>query len=290
MDLVWNNIQQLCQNASWTAKITKWQRHVAAMMCPWNLWEPTVVSITFQTSSEMKCTPGEANYFWFKNKLCHFHFSHFKHMQHSTEVFLYPCSARSGTYQNSDQKVYRSHGPFIAFWSVHLFLFSELLTRTNDDCETPCLMPCRRSRYDPSLSYSQLSKFNVERLVVKDNESRESLKVGKEEPVQLLELYVLCADMKFADSMFFFSQRKFLNAMEIQQRIVKHIANQDKTQMSNLLLKGFSFMDKMISFLSMTSDSSNFASEVRTVDLLSPEIMTVRSKENKLFWKTKYFV
>ncbi len=38
-------------------------------------------------------------------------------------------------------------------------------------------MPCERVRYEPSLSYAQLSKINVERLVVQSEARRLQLEV-----------------------------------------------------------------------------------------------------------------
>ena len=41
-----------------------------------------------------------------------------------------------------------------------------------------CPVPCKRVRYEPNLSYAQLSRINVERLVLRDEQSRKRLQVG----------------------------------------------------------------------------------------------------------------
>ena len=55
------------------------------------------------------------------------------------------------------------------------FLFSDSISKKTRDCNCP--VPCRRVRYDPSLSYAQLSHINVERFIVTSAEKRNQLEV-----------------------------------------------------------------------------------------------------------------
>ena len=47
-----------------------------------------------------------------------------------------------------------------------------------DFADCTCPVPCKRVRYEPNLSYAQLSRINVERLVLRDEQSRKRLQVG----------------------------------------------------------------------------------------------------------------
>lgn len=47
-----------------------------------------------------------------------------------------------------------------------MFVFAEQMQRQESNCS--CAVPCSRVSYEPALSYAQLSKFSVERLVLQD--------------------------------------------------------------------------------------------------------------------------
>ncbi len=52
---------------------------------------------------------------------------------------------------------------------------SDRISRRSRNCT--CLVPCRRVRYEPSLSYAQLSHINVERFIVTSEQKRRKLEV-----------------------------------------------------------------------------------------------------------------
>ena len=55
-------------------------------------------------------------------------------------------------------------------------LFADKLGRKQRDCN--CLVPCKRIRYEPNLSYAQLSRVNVDTFVTsKDSNLRDQLQV-----------------------------------------------------------------------------------------------------------------
>ena len=60
--------------------------------------------------------------------------------------------------------------------------FAENVSRESTNCTCP--VPCERVRYEPSLSYAQLSRINVERYVVRDEEKRKQLEVKNPISVQ----------------------------------------------------------------------------------------------------------
>ena len=43
--------------------------------------------------------------------------------------------------------------------------------------ECNCLVPCIRVRYEPNLSYAQLSRINVDRLIIDTQKERDQLQV-----------------------------------------------------------------------------------------------------------------
>ena len=40
-----------------------------------------------------------------------------------------------------------------------------------------CLVPCKRVRYEPNLSYAQLSRINVRKLIIGSNEKQQQIEV-----------------------------------------------------------------------------------------------------------------
>ena len=47
-----------------------------------------------------------------------------------------------------------------------------------DFADCTCPVPCKRVRYEPNLSYAQLSRINLERLALRDEQSRKRLQVS----------------------------------------------------------------------------------------------------------------
>ena len=56
-------------------------------------------------------------------------------------------------------------------------ILSEVFSDQSRNCS--CAVPCERVRYEPSLSYAQLSEINVVRLVADSDEKKTQLQVPK---------------------------------------------------------------------------------------------------------------
>ena len=62
---------------------------------------------------------------------------------------------------------------------LNLYSIPKLFSHPETDfADCTCPVPCKRVRYEPNLSYAQLSRINVERLVLGDEQSRKRLQVG----------------------------------------------------------------------------------------------------------------
>ena len=72
----------------------------------------------------------------------------------------------------------------------------------------PCKQLCKYEHYSPSLSYAQLSKFNIDRIVLNDPTRRQIV------------------------------QNKFLHARELSQRRVEELALKDEAKLSDIKQKG----------------------------------------------------
>ena len=53
--------------------------------------------------------------------------------------------------------------------------FAGKLSQQSGECE--CLVPCERVRYEPNLSYAQLSQINLERLIIDSDEKAQRIEV-----------------------------------------------------------------------------------------------------------------
>ncbi len=66
------------------------------------------------------------------------------------------------------------------FQSCHLYLSvffvcAENISSSPNDCG--CVAPCKRERFEPSLSYAQLSRVNIERFIIQDESQKVQLQV-----------------------------------------------------------------------------------------------------------------
>ena len=120
-----------------------------------------------------------------------------------------------------------------------------------------CLVPCKRIRYEPNLSYAQLWQRNVERLIITAPEQKTKL------------------------------QSRFQDAVEMSQRVVKETADNDNLTLTTLL----ECMRLLVNILEILneaiSDPKNFAEQQKAPDLLSGEIIEV--KETLLFLRCLKF-
>ena len=69
-------------------------------------------------------------------------------------------------------------GRHTCFFFSNFDFFSAKLSTERTPCETSCLVPCKRVHYEPNLSYAQLSRINIERLIIDSEEKRQKLKVS----------------------------------------------------------------------------------------------------------------
>ena len=79
--------------------------------------------------------------------------------------------------------------------------------KTDGNQRTVCDIPCHRTEYEPTLSYSQLSKFNIERVALRGHPAKRRQKIEK----------------------------KFFKARETNQRVVPSIISSDTKAMSHLI-------------------------------------------------------
>ena len=137
------------------------------------------------------------------------------------------------------------------FYSNEKFHLSEKLSKESVRCA--CLVPCKRVRYEPNLSYAQLSQRNVERLIITSPEQKTEL------------------------------QSRFLNATEMSQRVVKETADKDNQTVTTLLECMRLLVDTLEQSKDAISDLNKFAEQQKAPNLLSQEIIEVM----KLFHNRK---
>ena len=113
-----------------------------------------------------------------------------------------------------------------------------------------CLVPCKRVRYEPNLSYAQLSQRNVERLIITTPEQKTKL------------------------------QSRFEYAAEMSQRVVE-TADKDNLTLTTLLECMRLLVNSLEQLKEAMSDPNKFAEQQKTPNLLSGEIIEV--KETLLF-------
>ena len=115
-------------------------------------------------------------------------------------------------------------------------MYPDALYTGPSDCECP--VPCDRTVFKPSLSYAQLSQFNIERLALAD-EKRE-------------------AEIR----------QKFLTARETSQRVISHIAQTDDLQIETILSYMSNIDDIFKLSFHMMTNSSALAEHFMVADLI----------------------
>ena len=88
----------------------------------------------------------------------------------------------------------------LCWWEIYLQMIRSKLNALEyflslPDTDCSCPVPCKRVRYEPNLSYAQLSRINVERLVLRDEQSRKRLQVGSS--TYLKEKWADCRSVTF---------------------------------------------------------------------------------------------
>ena len=109
-----------------------------------------------------------------------------------------------------------------------------------------CLVPCKRIRYEPSLSYAQLSQRNVERLIITTPEQKTEL------------------------------QSRFQDAVEMSQRVVKETADKDNLTLTTLLECMRLLVNILEQLKETISDPNKYAEQQKAPNLLSGEIIEVQ--------------
>ena len=129
-----------------------------------------------------------------------------------------------------------------------VFLPADSLHTGQSGCDCP--VQCVRILYKPSLSYAQLSQFNIRRLALADEQ--------REEVIRQL----------------------FLKARETSQRVISHIAETDDQQIE-IILQYLSMIDgAFTSSFDMMKNSSTLAEHFMVADLIERghEALAVRTK------------
>ena len=108
-----------------------------------------------------------------------------------------------------------------------------------------CSVPCKRVRYEPNLSYAQLSRKNVERLIITS-------------PEQKVEL-----------------QSRFHDATETSQRVVKETAEQDIVALTTLLECMHNLREILDKSKEAMRDFAKFTEQNKAPNLFSDDILQV---------------
>ena len=117
-----------------------------------------------------------------------------------------------------------------------------------------CGVPCQRVSYHPSLSYARLSKFNVDKIALKDKEQRES------------------------------TRQTFLSAREVSQRVIQDIREADEKHIRTIMghLSGLQII--VNEYDTILENSTDFAESLKMVDLIGQEGHDILEEENGIIW------
>ena len=118
----------------------------------------------------------------------------------------------------------------------HEFYFLETIQEQENDCN--CSITCTRTSYEPSLSYAELSEFNIDQVALTDDTEKETVRV------------------------------KFEAAMETQQRVVDTIRNTDTTQMQTFLTLARDLYTALNNTHALSSDTDALATKYKFPDIL----------------------
>ena len=108
--------------------------------------------------------------------------------------------------------------------------------KEQSSCE--CKVPCEQTNYEPSLSYAQLSKFNIDRMVLND-------------PVRRANV-----------------NNKFLRARELSQRVIKDVADGDRVKLIDIKNKLNVFWEDIQVVAPALQEDSKFAELYDTLPLI----------------------
>ncbi len=165
----------------------------------------------------------------------------------------------------------------------------EKLSRQQVPCK--CLVPCDRVRYEPSLSYAQLSDINIERLIIDSDKKRKELQVIQKIDLpcafssnfcficsSILEHFLVhtCTVKTYQMALFLF-QTKFHSAMEISQRVVTETAEKDRIQILHLVQDAIHLDNTLNASYTIMQSFEKLAAENKAVNVLNEDTILVRN-------------
>ena len=120
-----------------------------------------------------------------------------------------------------------------------IFLFLEKIQEEDNDCN--CSITCTRTLYEPSLSYVQLSEFNIYQVALTDDTKKENVRI------------------------------KFESAMETQQRVVGSIRDSDRTLVKEFLNITGNLFTALNNTYTLCSDVSALSAKYKFPNILDAE-------------------
>ena len=118
----------------------------------------------------------------------------------------------------------------------YIFVLERLLQSVTDVCD--CIVPCKTFRYNPNLSYTHLSKMNIERLVLLDDNEKEQVK------------------------------QEFEKASETLHRVRDDLVQDDIQRMTRIIETAHSLDDILEISSRVYTNFSRFSSEYKVIDIL----------------------
>ena len=109
-------------------------------------------------------------------------------------------------------------------------------TSTEGVCS--CSIPCHRTKFDPSLSYAQISKMNIAQQVMKSEEQEEKVR------------------------------QQFYDATEVSQRVKKDIVQVDQNTFNQIQTESLIFLDTLNRVINELSNLSAFSQDRKFADLI----------------------
>ena len=104
-----------------------------------------------------------------------------------------------------------------------------------------CSITCERTQYDPSLSYAELSEFNIDQVALTDSVTKEAVR------------------------------EKFEDAIETQQRVVESVREADETLMKTFLNLADELFEAMNSTLALASDTTLLSTRYKFPNILDED-------------------
>ena len=124
----------------------------------------------------------------------------------------------------------------VQIFAIYILFVEKLLQSATDVCD--CIVPCKTSRYNPNLSYTHLSKMNIERLVLLDDNEKEQVK------------------------------QEFEKASETLHRVKDDLVQDDIRRMTRIIETSRNLENILVDSSLVYTNFTTFSSEYQVIDVL----------------------